>query len=298
MASDTKQRLISLAKRDPVQARATAITVAATAWGVLAVFLINLVSGALPLQLLDPDWQLKVMVLLMANVAFPLVAFMLFCLAPQIDPSLEPLRIWRQRSQALAVVAVLLFLLLIPLQTFATWRVIHQAETIQANQLRANMRQFRALQRAIEEAPTMGQLRYRLQVLDGPVLGRDDLERPLAQVRQRLLQALRLARINNRTQLATLPRDQVWSLVANAIQINCTSLVMAFCFAAGARRPSARQNLLLELQASWRRAILAMRRTRPTSRASKWRRGAEGPAGGSVDSLRTREDGSSNPSVR
>ena len=39
---------------DPAQKSATAITVAATAFGLLAVFLVNLISGAVPLRLLDP----------------------------------------------------------------------------------------------------------------------------------------------------------------------------------------------------------------------------------------------------
>ena len=40
---------------DPAQNSATAITVAATAFGLLAVFLVNLISGAVLLRLLDPQ---------------------------------------------------------------------------------------------------------------------------------------------------------------------------------------------------------------------------------------------------
>jgi hypothetical protein len=40
---------------DPAQKSATAITVAATAFGLLAVFLVNLISGAVLLRLLDPQ---------------------------------------------------------------------------------------------------------------------------------------------------------------------------------------------------------------------------------------------------
>ena len=45
---------------DPAPNSATAITVAATAFGLLAVFLINLISGAVPLRLLDQQWHLRV----------------------------------------------------------------------------------------------------------------------------------------------------------------------------------------------------------------------------------------------
>lgn len=45
---------------DPAQNSATAITVAATAFGLLAVFLVNLISGAVPMRLLDQQWHLRV----------------------------------------------------------------------------------------------------------------------------------------------------------------------------------------------------------------------------------------------
>jgi hypothetical protein len=247
MDSDARSRRMLDAVREQPQSQGVAITVAATAAGVLAVFLINLLSGALPLKLLDPQWQLKVILLVIANVSFPLMGFMLLCLAPEIDPAVVSLRRWRRRSQSLAVGVVLLLLLIIPLQSFATWRLIRQAETAQVAQLRRDQRQFRALEEAIQGATTTADLQRRLQVLEGPVLGREDQGRPLAEVRRRLLQALELARVNNRNQLARVPLEEVGALVANTIQISATALVLALCFAAGARRPGSRTSLLEEL---------------------------------------------------
>lgn len=231
---------------DPAQRKITAVTVAATAFGLLAVFLINLISGALPLRLLDPQWQLRVILQLIANVSFPLVAFMLICLAPQIDPGLALLQRWRLRSQALALVAVLLFLLIIPLQIYASWGVIRQAKAQQAIQRQNDQRQFAALQQAIEQAPTMQELQSRLKALDGPVLGLQDQALPLPRVRQQLMQALVLARTNNLNALASLPPDQVLAQVINTVQISCTSLVMALCFAAGGRCSASHRTLLLQ----------------------------------------------------
>jgi len=231
---------------DPAQKTATAITVAATGFGLLAVFLINLISGALPLRLLDPQWQLRVILQFIANVSFPLVAFMLICLAPQIDPGLALLQRWRQRSQTLALAAVLLFLLIIPLRTVATWRVIHQANADLASQRQNDQRQFVALKQGIEQAKTMDDLQARMKALDGPVLGLQDQALPLERVRQQLLQALELARANNRTALAALPPDQVYAQVRNTIQISSICLAMALAFAAGARRPGSRRTLLLQ----------------------------------------------------
>jgi len=230
------------------QARATAITVAATAVGVMVVFLVNLLSGALPLKLLDPQWQIKVILLLIANVTFPLVAFMLICLAPELDPSVLSLRRWRRRCQSMAVAAVLLLLLILPLQSSATWRLIRQAEAGQAQQLRLDQRRYRALQEAIQGASTQADLQRRLQILEGPLLGREDRNRPLAEVRRSLLQALETARASNRLQRTALPAEQVGALLANTLQICVTSLALAACFAAGARRPGSRHSLLQELR--------------------------------------------------
>ena len=249
---------------DPAQKTATAITVAATALGLLAVFLINLISGALPLKLLDPQWQLRVILQLIANVSFPLVGFMLICLAPQIDPGLALLQRWRQQSQALAFAAVLLFLLIIPLQTHASWRVIRQAQVEQASQRQSDQRQFTALQQAIMQATTMDDLQARMKALDGPVLGLQDQALPLERVRQQLLQALELARANNRNALASLPPDQVLAQVINTVQISCSSLAMALCFAAGARRPGSRRTLLMQVVDQARQWQLSRKLLGPT----------------------------------
>jgi hypothetical protein len=249
---------------DPAQKTATAITVAATAIGLLAVFLINLISGALPLKLLDPQWQLRVILQLISNVTFPLVAFMLICLAPQIDPSLALLQRWRQRSQTLALGAVLLFLLIIPLQAHASWKVIRQAKMEQATQLQNDQRQFAALQQAIEQATTMDDLQSRMRALDGPVLGLQDQAQPLEKVRQQLMQALVLARSNNRSALASLPPDQVLAQVLNTVQISCSSLAMALCFAAGARRPGSRRTLLLQAIYQGRQWLMSRNMVPPT----------------------------------
>jgi hypothetical protein len=43
-----------------------------------------------------------------------------------------------------------------------------------------------------------------------------------------------------------LPPGQVLAQVINTVQISCTSLAVALCFAAGARRPGSRRILLLQ----------------------------------------------------
>jgi len=187
-----------------------------------------------------------VLLQLIANVISSLVGFMLICLAPQIEPNLVMLQRWRQRCQALALAAVLLVLLITPLQIHASWRVIRQAQVEQASQRQNDQRQFASLQQAIVQATTMDDLQSRMKAHDGPVLGLQDQTLPLERMRQQLLQALKLARSNNRNALASLPPDQVLGQVLNTVQISCTSLAMALCFAAGARRPGSRRTLLLQ----------------------------------------------------
>lgn len=127
----------------------------------------------------------------------------------------------------------------------------------QATQLQNDQRRFAALQQAIEQATTMDDLQARMKALDGPVLGLQDQALPLERVRQQLLQALKLARSNNRTALASLPPDQVLAQVINTVQISCSSLVMALCFAAGARRPGSRRTLLLQAVYQGRQWLLS-----------------------------------------
>lgn len=242
--SELTARRRESAAGEGAQARTAASVVAATAAGLLAVFAINLLRGCLPLKLLDPQWQLKAIQLVIIHVSFPLVALMLVCLAPQIDPTAAVLRRWRRRSEALAVAAVLLLLALIPLQGLATWRLLRQAQASQTLQWQRDERQFTALRQAIAGASSTADLQRRLLTLEGPVLGRTDRSRPLAEVRRRMLEALELARTNHRQQLASLPSEPVGELVANTLQVWATCLAMACCFAAGARRGGARLTLL------------------------------------------------------
>jgi hypothetical protein len=123
--------------------------------------------------------------------------------------------------------------------------VIRQAQVQQASQRQTDQRQFTALQQAIMQATTMDDLQARMKAFDDPVLGLQVQALPLERVRQQLLQALELARPNNRNPLSFLPPDQVLAQVINTVQISCSTLAMALCFAAGARHPGSRRTLLM-----------------------------------------------------
>ena len=57
-----------------------------SAIALMGLFILAVISGSLPTQLLRPEWQKRVVSLVIDNSGFPVVAFMLAHLAAFVDP--------------------------------------------------------------------------------------------------------------------------------------------------------------------------------------------------------------------
>ena len=100
----------------------------ATGKGLFLVFLGYLIVDSFPLQLLIPNWQLAFVARLLSISSIPLVGFACVHLAVILNPAN---RLYSQRlgtMRRLAMVAAIGFLLLIPLQGYATWTVLQQCK--------------------------------------------------------------------------------------------------------------------------------------------------------------------------
>jgi hypothetical protein len=89
-------------------------------YGLILVFLAQVISTLFPIALLQPEWMLRVSGSLLATASLPIIALALIMLANTIDkevmPSSKHLKLFRR----IATFAAIGFLLLIPLQTYAT----------------------------------------------------------------------------------------------------------------------------------------------------------------------------------
>lgn len=248
----TDPRLETGGPSGPLSSLASILLATALALGGL--FVLAVVAGSLPVQVLQRDWQQRFIELVIANSGFPIVGFVLVHLAAQVEPERPKLFQLRQRLRRWAVLITFLYLLLIPLQLSVSVRLFSGRAALQAQQRRLVSDQFSQFAALIRSAPDAMSLQRQLAAADGPALTAADLAKPMPQLRQDLLAALRNAEaampatIEQATPLAPL----VWAAFRDALRLMGSALLMAVAFAAGAQGRGSSRTLLTQLLMAWR----------------------------------------------
>jgi hypothetical protein len=112
----------------------------------ILLFIINTLFGLLPLQLLNPAWQLSLADLLRTTAPFALLGSALIYLDERSRGMDNSTLLSLRRIQKLAPLAALGFLLLIPLQINATWVQIRHADSEAQKTIRSVERRIKAVQ--------------------------------------------------------------------------------------------------------------------------------------------------------
>ncbi len=235
--------------------------------GLLLVFLAFVLVDALPLQLLNPAWQLRFTNRLINTSLLALLGFLLLHLALYIEPSNGLLRAQLATARQWAIVVVVAFLLLVPLQGFATWRVLSQAQGSQAMQRTVLGERVTLIRQAIEAATSPADLQSRFSRLQGPrpQLPAAALTLPLGELKRSLLDELQRTETRASSRIDGPAPTDVWALGQGVARVSIASLGFAVAFAAGAQRPGASLTLLQQL--SRQVEILLGRRPKPNRRA-------------------------------
>lgn len=226
----------------------------ATALALFGLFVLAVVASALPVQVLERDWQQRFIELVIANSGFPIVGFAFVHLAAYVEPERLELFQLRQQLRRWAVLITVLYLLLIPLQLSITVRQFSDRTALQAEQRRRLSDQFSSFAALIRSAPDALSLQRQLTQANGPALSAADLAKPMPQLRQDLLAALRQAEaaMPATIQQATPLTPLVWAAVRDGLRLIGSSLLMAIAFAAGAQSRTSSRTLLMGLLSFWR----------------------------------------------
>ncbi len=238
----------------------------------LGLYVVLVLAAILPPALLDPAWQLRFTSALINNGFIALLGLALVHLAAYLNPANPHLGRRRDDLASFALIAVLGFLLLIPLQGYAVWRGISAANNQQNSRLQGVTGRISALREAIDKSSSTPELQRRLQALKVPPLSATDLAQPLPLLRKAMLASLEQTEIRARDQLKGLQPTQLWLVVQGSIRAVLSALVLVVGFAAFTRRP--RQELTLLQQ--WQDRFQSRRRA---SAHSPWRRRNRKPAG-------------------
>ncbi|MBD2551538.1 hypothetical protein H6G65_18560 [Microcystis elabens FACHB-917] len=236
--------------------------------GLFLVFIGYLVVDALPLRLLNPSWQLRFTARLLSLGSIPLIGFACIHLAVIFNPANK---FYQQRLpfiRRLAFAAAIGFLLLIPLQGFATWRAYTTAKSNQQTLVRQAQRRVAPLKQAIEAATSTEDLQKKLSSIEGSQLrlAPEDLSRPLGTVKEAILSNLARSENLYTDQLARVTGpEQIWAAIQAIVRTVLASLGFFIGFAAGAQL-SPTSPTLQQLVSMRFRSLPGRRRRRRSSR--------------------------------
>jgi len=219
-------------------------------------FAAALAAAILPLQILSPAWQYNFTGVLIDNTPVALLGFAFLHLAVYLDPDNPSLQRRRRRLGRVAIAAVLMFPLLIPLQGYILWRGTVTSSQIQANQRSEVNRELNDLSRILNQASNTKQLIATLPPAVTQTLDSKARQLPLPQLRQRLQTDFLQAR-NQLNQGIELPaKSNVFSLWKRSLRIILSSLLFAIGFSAFGIRQGSEFSLLQEWELGWRPWIL------------------------------------------
>lgn len=203
----------------------------------------------LPAALLNPAWLMRLATGLIGNAYLPLIGLILVHIAVFLNPksSLENLC---SSLAKWAVIASLGFLLLLPLQVWASWSLIQQNFSSVDKGKPAADEPLAAMEKAIREAPDATTLQTQLTILRGPAITPQDMRRPLPELKEILLSSLQQARSNLLRKARSTPDPRGWVLVQDVVRFSIGALGYAIGFAAFAQRSNSRVPLLDEWKAA------------------------------------------------
>lgn len=213
----------------------------------IVVFLTKAASVMIPVRLLNSAWQLNTGTTLLNTAVLPLVGLAMLHLAVILDP-LDPVLTRRLRPMAhLAVIAVVGYLLLIPLMGTAGLNQLRERVGSRDAELSRAGSRLEQLREAVKVATSVPDLESRLIALQGPRLEAADRLQPFPQLRIRVNDALNRVELQLSQAKASAPRPNPWVLLPNIARDSVTSLAFAIAFAGLAQRPGSEISLLGEL---------------------------------------------------
>ncbi len=212
------------------------------------IYLITWLANILPIRLLDTAWQLRFISACLDSATIPLVALGLLHLAAYLDPGNPTLQQRRDVLTRLAIVAVIGFLLIVPLQAYAGWRSVAAARTNVTRQLSAATSTFDLLQDTITTATSLDNLQARLQGIQTPSQGIrfEDQGLSLPDTNRTMLARLKQVREQVETRIQAPTLKAIEAAIRDSLRVMLSSFALAIGFAMGGAQHKGSDVPLLE----------------------------------------------------
>ncbi len=213
------------------------------AHALFAIFLVIIVTEAIPIRLLDPDWILALSANLVNTVTIPLVGLGLVHIAANLSSEAR-FRLVQRRLSRLATWVTLGFFLFLPLLgllIFLNGQRIEKVNALQKIQIELKADQIR---KAVAEAQSPQQLQSAMVAMQGPQLDAAALNQPLPQIKAQVLGVVAKTQSNFLTQLKGPYSKEYTPVFKQILRISLLSLISGFGFASLAWNPQANDSLL------------------------------------------------------
>lgn len=251
----------------------------------IGIFVVTVVTQALPLQLLRPEWIQRICATIIGGVSFPLIAMVFLLLSVEGTEDLnragpsapEPPLITNLRR--FSWVVALGFVLMIPLQTWAGVRVLRA-------EIRSEQQQLVPYQRAlslIRLAQTPDALIFAISSVPGAPPNLSGAPRdPLPEVKQKLISQIEPQIKARQNQMNAVNAARWQQAILGWVKQAFNAAFCAFAFGAIGRLGPTRESLVSgflmpsQSQRQWKRAITSQKRNRKSWPWSK-RSGPLGP---------------------
>ena len=201
--------------------------------GLLGIFMAAVLVGAWPPKILDPQWQLGLTADLINNGSLALVGALLTPLALAFDPGSDRLRARRNAFRQWALAAAIGFLLLIPLQAWAGWKLYRTVSSNVEQRSSQSARKLADIRQAIATATSTQDIQARLQQVAGNKAGLSptQLRTPIDQLRQELLAGADQAANRLQQRIEAQSSFKPDRLIKLTIRTTLSALFYAACFA-------------------------------------------------------------------
>jgi len=209
-----------------------------------AFFVVDVAADLLSPQPQDPLWLLKAATAFTNAFIIPVVGVLFLHLAAAVSPLADVGQRCRALASRAAILLALVFLLLLPILGFATWRGIANVQTASRQQVDQINRNAERVRVAIRKASSPKELQQFMVEQQGPQVTAEELNTPLAKLKQAKLLSVERVKFYYVGQIPGIRTEAYEPIFMQTLRTTALALTASLCFVSLAWNPNRQKSLL------------------------------------------------------
>jgi len=220
------------------------VVLVSAALAMFALFLVDVAADLLPPQPLDPLWLLRAATALVNALSIPVVGVLFLHLAAALAPLTDLGQLCRTWASRVATWLALVFLLLLPLLGFATWRGISNVQAAVNERVELVNRNADRVRAAIRKASTPKELQLFMVAEQGPSVSAEEFNTPLPTLKKSKLLLVKQIQSFYTNQIPGVKNKTYEPIFIQTLRTTLLALAGSAGFAALVWNPKRQQSLL------------------------------------------------------